>query len=220
MVAHQEWRDTEGGLTLGSEIGATALERPVQEVADGLVVHFLQEAAIAHPSPKLLVDSQGNILWRSSDAERLLQAPLPLIMKGNRLLAASPGDARNWAAFIDNLGEATERLLLNGTGGSTWVLVTGWAERHEGHRVIFLKCAMAWPFRDVTTSGLAKDFGLTRSECAVLDDFARLHKPVQIAERLGISVSTVRSHLKQIHIKMSVNSGVQLLRITRAYCDT
>jgi hypothetical protein len=29
----------------------------------------------------------------------------------------------------------------------------------------------------------------------------------------------VRSHLKQIHTKMAVNSGVQLLRITRAYTD-
>jgi DNA-binding CsgD family transcriptional regulator len=205
---------------LGSENGATVLERPVQEVADGLVDHFLQEAAIAHPSPKLLVDGQCNILWHSSDAERLLQAPLPLILKGGRLLAASAGDVRSWAAFIDNLGETTGRLLLNGTGGSTWILVTGWAERHKGHRVIFLKCAMAWPFRDVATSGLARDFGLTRSECAVLDEFARLRKPIEIAARLGISVSTVRSHLKQIHIKMSVNSGVQLLRITRAYCDT
>ena len=45
-------------------------------------------------------------------------------------------------------------------------------------------------------------------------------KPNQIAERLNISVSTVRSHLKQIHTKMSVNSSVHLLRITRAYTDS
>jgi len=67
---------------------------------------------------------------------------------------------------------------------------------------------------------MAKDFGLTKSECAVLDSFAHLKKPEQIAEQLNIAVSTVRSHLKQIHTKMSVNSSIQLLRITRAYTDS
>ena len=54
----------------------------------------------------------------------------------------------------------------------------------------------------------------------MLDEFARLARPSQIAERLNISLSTVRSHLKQIHTKMSVSSAVHLLRVTRAYTDT
>ena len=116
-------------------------------------------------------------------------------------------------------GEFLDRLFLTADGASTWVLAQGWAEERDRERVIFLKFAMSWPFRDVVSSGLAADFGLTRSEAAVLDQFASLKKPAQIAEQLQISVSTVRSHLKQIHAKMGVNSGVQLLRITRAHCD-
>jgi DNA-binding CsgD family transcriptional regulator len=190
------------------------------ELGAGLVDHFLRRSALGDPSPKLLIDEECNVLWRSAEAERLLQQPLPLWIQGGRLKAAPAGGSRSWASFIDSLGEDNGRLLLTGPGATTWVLVTGCAEWHEGRRLIFLKCAMSWPFRDVVSSGLAKDFGLTRSESAVLDAFARLKKPTQIAEELDISVSTVRSHLKQIHAKMAVNSGVQLLRITRAYCDT
>jgi DNA-binding CsgD family transcriptional regulator len=204
----------------GSGIGEAARHRSAQEVAAGLVEHFLRRAAKGDPSPKILIDEDCNILWRSDDAERLLQPPLPLSIKGGRLNATSASGGRGWISFIDGLGEENGRLLLTGPGATTWVLVTGCAERHEGHRLIFLKCAMSWPFRDVASSGLSEDFGLTRSESAVLDKFAQLKKPVQIAEELEISVSTVRSHLKQIHAKMAVNSGVQLLRITRAYCDT
>ena len=196
------------------------LPQPVKDIVAGAVEHFARRARAADRSPRLLIDADRNVLWQSPDAERLLQPPLPLWLKGGRVHAAGGSGPNTWPAFIEHIGEEGDRLLLTGKAASSWVLLRGWAERFGEHRLIFLKCAMSWPFRDVASSGLAKDFGLTRSECAVLDEFARLAKPDQIAERLNISVSTVRSHLKQIHTKMSVNSGVHLLRITRAYTDT
>jgi len=202
----------------GEELAAPG-RRPASQVASGLVEHFLGSIARADRSPRLIIDEDCNVLWQSPDSERLLQPPLPLFIKSGRLCAAPASGMHGWTAFIERLGEERERHLLTGKGG-TWVLVTGWAERHDGRQVIFIRCAMSFPFRDVAASGLARAFGLTRSESAVLDEFARLRKPAQIAEQLGISVSTVRSHLKQIHVKMAVNSNVQLLRITRAYCDT
>jgi DNA-binding CsgD family transcriptional regulator len=196
------------------------LPQPVKDIVAGAVEHFARRARAADRSPRLLIDGDRNVLWQSPDAERLLQPPLPLWLKGGRVHAGGGSGPKTWPAFIENTGEEGDRLLLTGKAASSWVLLRGWAERFDEHRLIFLKCAMSWPFRDVASSGLAKDFGLTRSECAVLDEFARLAKPDQIAERLNISVSTVRSHLKQIHTKMSVNSGVHLLRITRAYTDS
>lgn len=186
---------------------------------DGTVVDsFLRRAQDHDRTPRLLIDGNCHVLWSSPDADGLLQAPLPLSIKGGRLQASSSASARTLGSYIENLCDEVERLFLAGKGGGTWALLSGWAERHRGDRVIFLQCVISWPLIDVESSGLAADFGLTRSECAVLDQFAHLRKPNDIAERLGISVSTVRSHLKQIHTKMSVNSSVQLLRITRAYC--
>jgi DNA-binding CsgD family transcriptional regulator len=166
-----------------------------------------------------MIDGHCNVLWQSAHAERLLQQPLPLWIKGGRVHASGGGGTRSWPEFIENLGEEGERLLLSGKAAGAWVLVRGWAARFDGHRLVFLTCALSWPLRSVVGCGLGNDFGLTKSECAVLDEFARLAKPQEIAERLNISVSTVRSHLKQIHTKMSVNSSVQLMRITRAYTD-
>jgi DNA-binding CsgD family transcriptional regulator len=201
----------------GSSTGAA--QAPNALVADA-VEQFSRRARVADRSPRVLIDDQGQVLWQSADADRLLQPPLPLWLKGGRVHVASGAAAGKWPHFVDSVGEEGERLLLTGKQAGTWVLLRGWAERFGEQRLIFLKCALSWPYRDVASAGLAKDFGLTRSECAVLDEFARLAKPTQIAERLGISVSTVRSHLKQIHVKMAVNSSVHLLRITRAYTDT
>lgn len=181
--------------------------------------HFRNRASAADRSPQVLIDGDCKVLWHSPEAARLLQRPLPLSITGGRLHVGAVSGAGSWPTFLETVGGEGGRLLLTGKGAGAWVLLRGWAERFGEDRLIFLKAALSWPLRDVASSGLAADFGLTRSECAVLDEFARLAKPSQIAERLGISVSTVRSHLKQIHAKMAVNSGIHLLRITRAYTD-
>jgi DNA-binding CsgD family transcriptional regulator len=201
----------------GAEVGV--LSAPQSTVVASAVEHFARRARAVDRSPRVLIDGHCNVLWQTADAWRLLQPPLPLWIAGGKVHAAGGSGNRTWPSFIENLGEEGERLLLTGAAACTWVLVRGWAARVDDHRLVFLKCALSWPLRDVATSGLARDFGLTKSECAVLDEFARLAKPNEIAERLDVSVSTVRSHLKQIHTKMSVNSSVQLMRITRAYTD-
>lgn len=192
---------------------------PILELVPEAIQQFAQRARAADRSPRVLIDGHCNVLWRSPDAERLLQPPMPLWINGGRLHARQGSGAKAWPSFIENVGEDGERLLLSGPEPGAWILLRGWSQRIGEHRVVFLKCSPSWPLRDVASSGLAQDFGLTRSECAVLDEFARLTKPLQIAERLNISVSTVRSHLKQIHTKMAVNSSVHLIGITRAYTD-
>jgi DNA-binding CsgD family transcriptional regulator len=185
----------------------------------GAVEHFLSRAQALDGSPCMLVDGHCNLLWQISGSERLLKPPLPLWIRDGKVHASGASGTSTWPSFIGNLGERGERLLLIGNDPSTWILVRGWADRFGDQRLVFLKCALSWPLRGVADCGLAEDFGLTRSECAVLDEFARLAKPSEIAERLSVSLSTVRSHLKQIHAKLSVTSSVQLLRITRAYTD-
>jgi DNA-binding CsgD family transcriptional regulator len=203
----------------GERDGGAVLTKPFQDVVADAIEHFARLASAADVCPRLLIDGHDQLLWQSPDAGRLLQPPMPFWIEGDRVRAANGSGNASWSDWIDTLGEDGGRLLLTGQAAGTWVLLRGWSGRFGEHRLIFLKCAMSWPFRDVASSGLAEDFGLTRSECAVLDEFARLAKPEEIARRLGISVGTVRSHLKQIHTKMSVNSGVHLLRITRAYTD-
>lgn len=196
---------------------AARLPTPLNGVVADAVEHFSHLASAVDRNPRVMIDGHCNVLWQTPHAERLLRPPLPLWIEGGK--AHASGSVSSWPAFVENLGEEGGRLLLTGKVPGSWVLVRGWAARFGEHRLVFLKCAMSWPLRDVVSCGLAKDFGLTKSECAVLDEFARLAKPHEIADRLEISVSTVRSHLKQIHTKMSVNSSVQLMRLTRAYTD-
>lgn len=216
-AVHNDEPSLETAAEQGGE--ASDVREPVLQIVPAAIREFSQRARAADRSPRVLIDGHCNVLWRSPDAERLLQPPLPLWIRNGRLHAKHGSAAKTWPSFVENVGEDGERLLLSGPEPGAWVLLRGWSQRLDEHRVIFVKCSPSWPLRDVASSGLAAEFGLTRSEAAVLDEFARLAKPVQIAERLKISVSTVRSHLKQIHTKMGVNSSVHLIGITRAYTD-
>lgn len=191
-----------------------------QLLGDQRVDAILLTAARRVCRPRLLIDGNCKVLWASRTAAATLQPPLPLIMKDGELCTTTGGErGRAWADFIDNIGETEASHFIVGSKPACWILVRAWADRHEGRRIVFLECSPSLPLKDVESSGLAAEFSLTRAESSVLNLFARMMTPSEIANALGVSLSTVRSHLKQIHTKTSVNSSVHLFRIARAYCD-
>lgn len=66
--------------------------------------------------------------------------------------------------------------------------------------------------RDGPSSYFRDRFGLTGAECRVAVEASEGHKPMEIARRLGLSIHTVRSHIKRIFQKTGVHSQAGLVR--------
>jgi len=184
-----------------------------------VVERFLQQPAELHNAPRLIASSDRRVLWASPAAQRMLRDPLPLTISGGQLQTDCHAADRSFTAFIDSLNEGPQHKLLRGSRGDAWIRLKGWREAVGADRAVFLECIVSLPLRRVEHTALPADFGLTPTECLVLNAFARLARPPQIAEELNVSLSTVRSHLKQIHAKMGVSTSLQLLQLTRSYCD-
>lgn len=192
------WREAE--TELGTAFGRGLIERDIR--------------------PRLIIDASARLLWASSSADRLLRAPFPVYLRNRRLCFEDGQASQDGEAFLGSLDNEQRRLFVINREDDCWVLINGWAEKAEDQRLLFLSFSLSQPVIDSVSSGLAGNFGLTRAEAVVLDEFARLRSSTQIAQRLGITVNTVRSHLKRIHAKTSVNSNVRLLQIVRAFGDS
>ncbi|MFD0914794.1 serine aminopeptidase domain-containing protein [Pseudahrensia aquimaris] len=64
---------------------------------------------------------------------------------------------------------------------------------------------------DTRISMLELSYGLTRQEAAVALHVTRGHGPSAVAERFGVSINTVRTHLKRTYEKMGVDGQTEMV---------
>lgn len=174
-------------------------------------------AGACDPRPKLVVRPTFEVVWHSGGARELLQAPLPVQIERGCLKFSPHIRADGVQKFLEEATTTPRSCLLRSHRKGHWVLLRAWAIEAP-HQMVGLVCSLSTPCRRVSETGLTEELNLTPTEARVLDLFAQLRPPKEIAEDLGISLTTVRSHLKQIYSKSMVESAVQLLQLTRAYC--
>ena len=168
--------------------------------------------------PRAIVARDRAIVWCNPAARRLLSGSSPLIIRRNHLCAARGVDIEPVDAFLAETGAETARYQVLDAQSERFILLTAWSETVEGAQVSFIEFGMReLPF-DCQESGMARAFGLTKAECRVIDAMAVMEPPARIAERLGVSIHTIRTHIRRIYGKLSVRSQIQFLRLTMAYC--
>lgn len=168
--------------------------------------------------PKIVVDYDQRVLWCCDNSERLLNGPMPLCIRKDKLVVDDDEMRGEFVEFLNNVGPNVQRILIRGKAKRHWAVVRAWKPLQWDRAV----CVMATPSlaqEDIVGSGLARELNLTNAEARVLREFAELNSPKQIACNLGVSLSTVRSHLKQIHAKAAVTTSLQLLRLTHTFCS-
>lgn len=168
--------------------------------------------------PRAVVARDRSIVWCNPAARRLLAGSAPLVIRRNHLCPAKGVDIEAVDAFLAETGAETARYQVLDAQSDRFVLLTAWTEMFEGAPVSFIEFGMReLPF-DCQQSGMARAFGLTKAECRVIDAMAVMEPPSRIAERLGVSIHTIRTHIRRIYGKLSVRSQIQFLRLTMAYC--
>lgn len=196
-----------------------ALNRKVAPAfGDEFELQFERMLGALDARPRLVVDRGRKVHWQSDNAARLLAQPFPLSISGGTLEADSQASGAALTDFIEDVGGTCDTLLVRGQNSRHWAMVIGWSINGNPDLVCLLM-NLSVPHRGVEESGLARALRLTATETRVLDHFARLNSPREIACEMDISLSTVRSHLKQIHSKAGVVSAVQLTQLVRGYCS-
>ena len=174
-----------------------------------------------------LVNPRGNLVFVNAEGEAMLDEGSILRRRKDRLNAVNPDADRT---LRDIFVAAETGDISVGTSGVAVPLSTSLTDRWIAHvlpltsgarqssgmsfdataPVFVRKAPLANP---TPLQGLAKLYGLTASEIRVLDAVSKVTGVKAIAEMLGISQATVKTHLNNVFRKTKTNRQSELIKL-------
>ncbi|PLR22974.1 hypothetical protein SGCZBJ_16595 [Caulobacter zeae] len=176
-------------------------------VFDTSAVRFcLDEDQIA----RIVIDQTATVLWRSRAAAVLLAGHSPLVDRGGKIGGV---DRRTHHFLMERMAEALaghDVCQFIGSEDQDRRFLLRMRAVHDGDQM-----ALVIVLKDFDAPAhlprLGALFGLSIMEARILAEIIAGHSADRIAELKGVSVLTVRTHIKHIHGKMGVRSKEEIL---------
>lgn len=201
-------------LEIGQRLATLAIDH-------GAALDALERTRIA----TLVVSADGRLLYANHRAEAILRAGDAISLIGGRLAARDRGAAARLGALIRDAA-STARGNGHGAGGVLSVprgerlpltlLVAPFRPARDGlgapipAAIVFLRDPEGPSPRNIALQGL---FGLTAAEATVAAGLANGAAVDGLAARLGISLNTAKTHLKNIFAKTGTSRQAQLVAL-------
>jgi DNA-binding CsgD family transcriptional regulator len=160
------------------------------------------------PRPRLLATVQGQVIWMSAAAAALPQSGFPFVPDGEH---DSGEERRLDRRLLAEIGHATRQLrCVTGKpefGRQRW---TVWACALPGPGGSVLALILRARGERPNLEVLAEVGQLTRAEIRVVEMMTSGTETAAIAEVLGISLETLRTHVKHAYRKLGVTTRGEL----------
>lgn len=192
--------------------------------ADGLRAGF-----DCNPLGMLVLDAEGRVLERNAEAARLLRSASGLRCgAGGALHFRQPSVQARFraevAALVDERLPPHPATLVVSAGGAASPAslalhlcafpANSVPALHRGGRLLAFLCELSpRSERRLAAAVLRAAFDFTPMEAEVVLMLHEHHDPIHAAQRLGLAVSTVRSHLKHAFRKTGASGQVELQRL-------
>jgi DNA-binding CsgD family transcriptional regulator len=175
----------------------------------------------------LLTEDSGRIAYMNGSAESILKHGNALKAREGRLMAARPESrdalSRALQASVDGKAPSASGQYAvplpdeEGSGLIANVLPLQWRDGRNPLAALPGAAAVIIqnPSQGATPpmEAIALLYGLTTAERNVLEQVADSHSPQETADRLGVSVNTVKTHLQKIFAKTNTARQADLVRL-------
>lgn len=169
----------------------------------------------------LVVSPDGGVLYANHAARKELAEPgAPLRLQGQRLVAA---DADEQAALHATLATAGARQLrslvtLQARGGpcTASVVPLPAVPGRPGLAALLVKLGRREMVQALSLQAFAQVHGLTGREQDILSALCGGERPTEIAARMGLALSTVRTHIHNLRRKAGAADVMSLVRMAAA----
>ena len=172
------------------------------------VSRYFEHRAATGRAMEMLVSAELELLWTSAAALAQASLPGPFSLSNDRLILPQRRQEEGLRAFLAGLGAGAGVWALEADG--RWLVRAEPIAPGEAPRAWLL----TWQAMDRADRYLWADIGLalrlTPSETRILHSLLNGHTVDQSADRLAVSVQTVRTHVRRIYAKLGVNSREHL----------
>lgn len=165
----------------------------------------------------MLLSADALVVHANHAALRELGSSHPLELRSRRLRARDPGEQPALSEALDGARQRSARSLVNlGTGAariglSIVPLPLALSSRTQGNAVL-ITLQRAQLVEKLSVGAFARAHHLSQREEQVLGALCDGLRPAQIAERMGVAVATVRSHVHNLKEKTHAGSMVELVK--------
>jgi DNA-binding CsgD family transcriptional regulator len=172
----------------------------------------------------LLVDAAARVIFANRAAEIILRAGAGVFLGRDGLRAETPGETAVLRRIItecaakDELGGAGGRLRLSRENRAPLTVLVvphrarfAWIDVARPRAILFITDPEEAD--TVRREGLQQDFGLTPAEAGFTREILKAAGLQAAADRLGISLTTARTHLAHVFDKTGTHRQAELVRL-------
>lgn len=194
------------GNDLLGRTGTAAPAAATAAVVAGAAIAWLDADAL----PRAIVDEELTILWANPAARRLLHDKTGIEERGGCLIASDPIHHVRLLKLVRSRGGEMLTCCIPLMGSNGHLLIRGRAlpcveSPMYGLQLVRTDGAGHATYRDLDTA-----FGLTPTEHRVLLSLLSGKEADRLTQEMGISIETVRSHIRSFYVKLEVNSREQM----------
>lgn len=159
----------------------------------------------------VLCDELLNCVWASDQAYALLSESPALSLRHGRLAGADRGETDRLAGLVARAASGkTAAAVLDCPDLMRQVVVRARPAPARGRSLVLLELKNPADLADMRVPDLDVQYGLTQAESEVVSLLVTGANSAEVAERLGRSILTIRTHTKKAYQKLGVTNREQL----------
>lgn len=156
---------------------------------------------------RAIVTDKSKLVWANPSFMEKLRDSSLISLRDGHLVASPPHGQPDIASALERCGSEAEHLWIGPSDNGLLVQIVR-LDDEGGH--FALELVDQSPLPETLGPVLQAAFGLTKAENRVLVQMLLGEPADEISRSLGVSVETVRSHIKRIYDKLRVSSRERL----------
>jgi DNA-binding CsgD family transcriptional regulator len=186
--------------------GTHRSDRPGFAADDDKLEQALAQWIEAEGRARVLVDDALRVCWMNAAAESLISSPNSLLIRNGHIRTRENRFDRQLRELVDGAASQMSTCCLHDAKAGEHLVLTAVrlsAPSDEMVGLTLLRATEDFPFR---FADLHSAFGMTQTESRVAYHLMCGRTAEEASQELGVSLETVRTHIKRAYAKLGVSS--------------